>query len=66
MIARKYNITNSYEILKKETRGKQVTQDVIAKIINVLDIPLSEKKLLLSLTPKKYIGFSIKLCNDFK
>ena len=66
MIARKYNITNSYEILKKETRGKQVTRDVIAKIINVLDIPLSEKKLLLSLTPKKYIGFSIKLCNDFK
>ncbi len=66
MIARKYNVPNSYEILKKETRGKQVNQDVIKKIINLLDIPLAEKKLLFALTPKKYIGYSIKLCNGFK
>ena len=66
MIARKYNIANSYEILKKETRGKQVTQDIIKKIINLLNIPSSEKKLLFALTPKKYIGCSIKLCDDSK
>ena len=66
MIARKYNIANSYEILKKETRGKQVTQDIIKKIINLLNIPSSEKKLLFALTPKKYIGYSIKLCDDSK
>ena len=66
MIARKYNIANSYEILKKETRGKQVTQDIIKKIINFLNIPSSEKKFLFALTPKKYIGYSIKLCDDSK
>ena len=66
MIARKYNIANSYEILKEETKGKQVTQDIIKKIINLLNIPPSEKKLLLALTPKKYIGYSIKLCDDSK
>ncbi|MEC9206107.1 MAG: adenylosuccinate lyase [Pseudomonadota bacterium] len=66
MVARKYNITNSYEILKKETRGKPVTQSIIKKIINKLNIPPIEKKNLLALTPKKYIGYSIKLCDDAK
>ena len=66
MMARKYNISNSYEILKEETKGKQVTQDIIKKIINLLNIPPSEKKILLALTPKKYIGYSIKLCDESK
>jgi len=66
MVARKNNISNSYEILKKETRGRKVSKEVIHKIINSLDIPSNEKKQLLNLTPKKYIGYSIKLCNESK
>ena len=66
MVARKNNISNSYEILKKETRGRKVSKEVIHKIINSLDIPSNEKKQLLNLTPKKYIGYSIKLCNENK
>ena len=64
MVARKYHISNSYELLKKVTRGKKVNKEVIHKLIISLKIPESEKKLLLSLTPKKYIGYAIKLCNE--
>ena len=64
MIARKYNISNSYELLKKVTRGKAVTKDVIHELIRSLKIPDAEKKALLSLTPKKYIGYAVKLCNE--
>ena len=64
MVARKYHISNSYELLKKATRGKKVNKEVIHKLIMSLKIPENEKKLLLSLTPKKYIGYAIKLCNE--
>ena len=63
MVARKYQISNSYEYLKKFTRGKTVNKEIIYKIINNLDIPLYEKKNLLALTPRKYIGFASKLCD---
>ena len=64
MVARKYQISNSYEYLKKFTRGKTVNKEIISKIINNLDIPLFEKKNLLALTPRKYIGFASKLCDQ--
>ena len=64
MVARKYQISNSYEHLKKFTRGKTVNKEIISKIINNLDIPLFEKKNLLTLTPRKYIGFASKLCDQ--
>ena len=64
MVARKYQISNSYEYLKRFTRGKTVNKEIISKIINNLDIPLFEKKNLLALTPRKYIGFASKLCDQ--
>jgi len=63
MVARKYQISNSYEILKKYTRGKKVDKMTIEKIIKSLDIPASEKNILLELTPRKYIGYAKKLCD---
>ena len=63
MVARKYQISNSYELLKKYTRGKKVDKMIIEKIIKSLDIPVSEKNRLLELTPKKYIGYAKKLCD---
>ena len=47
MVARKYQISNSYEYLKKFTRGKTVNKEIISKIINNLDIPPFEKKTFL-------------------
>ena len=64
MVARKYQISNSYEYLKKFTRGKTVNKEIISKIINNLDIPPFEKENLLALTPRKYIGFASKLCDQ--
>ena len=64
MVARKYHISNSYEYLKKFTRGEEVNQEVILKIINNLDIPKNEKINLTKLTPRKYIGYASKLCDE--
>ena len=63
MVARKYHISNSYEYLKKYTRGKKVDKRVIEKIITNLHIPEKEKSRLLELTPRKYIGYANKLCD---
>ena len=64
MVARKYNISNSYEHLKKYTKGKKVNAEIISKIINDLDIPKNEKDKLTDLTPRKYVGYAIKLCDE--
>ena len=64
MVARKYNISNSYELLKKVTRGQAVTKKILQDLIISLEIPKLEKDKLLSLTPKNYVGYAIDLCND--
>jgi len=64
MVARKYHISNSYEYLKKFTRGKKVNKEIILKIINSLDIPENEKNNLAKLTPRKYVGYATKLCDE--
>ena len=62
MIARKYNIPNSYELLKDASRGKKITKTELHNIISKLNIPEHEKINYL-LTPTKYIDLSSKLCN---
>jgi adenylosuccinate lyase len=64
MVARKYHISNSYEYLKKFTKGKKVNKEIILKIINSLDIPENEKNNLAKLTPRKYLGYATKLCDE--
>ena len=64
MVARKHHIPDSYEYLKKYTRGEKVNQEIILKIINSLNIPQSEKNNLAKLTPRKYIGYASKLCDE--
>ena len=63
MIARKYNIPNSYELLKDASRGKKISKTELHNIISKLNIPEHEKDKLFGLTPTKYIGLSSKLCN---
>ena len=63
MVARKYHISNSYELLKNITRGQKVTKEKIYNLIESLNIPKKEKNVLLKLTPEKYIGYAVKLCN---
>ncbi|BGI50972.1 MAG: adenylosuccinate lyase [Arsenophonus endosymbiont of Ceratovacuna japonica] len=60
-VMRRYGIKESYEKLKILTRGKHTTSNDIKIFINNLDLPLSEKKRLNSMTPSNYIGYSINL-----
>ena len=64
MVARKHHISDSYEYLKKYTRGEKVNKEIILKIINSLNIPETEKNNLIKLTPRKYIGYASKLCDE--
>ena len=60
-ILRKYNISNAYEKLKELTRGKKITKEILNEFINSLDIDEKDKKNLINLKPKDYIGLANKL-----
>ena len=64
-ILRKNGYDNAYEMLKSITRGKNITKEELNDFIEKLDIDAEDKKSLLELTPKKYIGYAEKLC-DYK
>lgn len=63
-IMRRYGVPESYEKLKALTRGQTVTKEVLHKFIKTLDIPDSEKKRLLKLTPAAYIGLAAQQARD--
>ncbi len=58
---RKYGTIDAYSKLKDLTRGKKITKEIIQEFVSNLDISLEDKKILLNLTPKTYIGKSNKL-----
>ncbi|ALD15215.1 adenylosuccinate lyase [Buchnera aphidicola (Aphis glycines)] len=60
-VMRKYNIKDSYEQLKKLTRGKKISQIDIYNFISNLNIPEIEKKRLKNITPANYIGLSVQI-----
>ena len=60
-VMRRYGIPEPYEKLKALTRGQAVTKDVLRDFIASLDIPDTEKKRLLELTPDAYIGLAAEL-----
>ena len=63
-IMRRYGVPEPYEKLKALTRGQIVTKGVLHKFIKTLDIPESEKKRLLKLTPATYIGLAAQQARD--
>ena len=58
---RRFGIKNSYEALKKITRGYKVTRKTIHNFIRTLPLPKSAKQKLLKLTPATYLGLAIIL-----
>ena len=58
MVMRKYGYSNSYERLKKLTRGEQISKQDISNLITSLDLPEEEKTRLKELTPLNYIGIA--------
>ena len=63
-IIRKNNIPNGYELMKKLSRGKDINKENLTEFINLMDVPSEDKKRLLKLTPKSYIGYAEKLARD--
>ena len=57
-VLRKNEVFNAYELLKELSRGKELTKEKLHEFINQLDIPNSDKKKLLDLTPNSYIGLA--------
>ena len=61
VILRKSGRQNAYETLKKLSRGKKIKSKELTIFINSLNINRDDKKTLLSINPKSYIGLSSKL-----
>ncbi|XRX42414.1 MAG: adenylosuccinate lyase [Buchnera aphidicola (Eriosoma harunire)] len=64
-VMRKYNIINSYDILKKYVRGRVINKQLITDFIDHLSIPEEEKIKLKQLTPQNYLGYSSDFINKF-
>ena len=64
ILLRKNGIEDSYAKIKSISRGKKLDYHSYIKIINDLKINKADKELLLSLTPKKYIGLADKLAKS--
>ncbi len=60
-ILRKYNSKKPYEMLKKLSRGKVISLDIIREFVNTLDIDKKDKETILHLNPKDYIGLAKEL-----
>jgi adenylosuccinate lyase len=63
---RRYGVSEPYEKLKGLTRGQAVNKETLTNFIRTLDIPETEIKRLLDLTPDNYTGLAGKLAKDIK
>ena len=64
-VMRRYGIENAYDKLKDLTRGRDgINQASLHAFINSLEIPETEKKRLLQLTPNAYIGKAAELARN--
>ena len=55
-VMRRYGVEKPYEKLKDLTRGQTINAEILHQFINSLEIPETEKKRLLKLTPADYVG----------
>jgi adenylosuccinate lyase len=63
-VMRRYGIPEPYEKLKALTRGQAVTEDMLLRFIDALDIPDHDKQRLRQLKPETYTGLAAKLARD--
>ena len=55
-VMRRYGIEQPYEKLKAVTRGKAITQEIMAEFIETLDMPAEAIAELKTMTPASYVG----------
>jgi len=64
-ILRKYGRIDAYEIVKKESRGKQVTLEDLRKFVTGLDVEDRVKQEILTVMhPEEYVGLAVRLVDD--
>nr|VFJ69404.1 MAG: adenylosuccinate lyase [Candidatus Kentron sp. FW] len=63
-IMRRHGIDKPYERLKDLTRGQTIDRIAIHRFIAGLEIPETERKRLLAMTPTTYLGMAEKLAGD--
>lgn len=63
-IMRRHGISDSYEQLKKLTRGQRIDRESLGKFIDRLDITTDAKRALKALTPANYTGNAAALAKD--
>jgi len=61
IVAGHSSITDPYDVVKKLTRGKKVTAEVLAEFVDGLDISDEAKSRLRTLTPATYTGVASAL-----
>jgi len=61
IVAGHSSITDPYDVVKKLTRGKKVTAEVLAQFVDGLDISDDAKSRLRTLTPATYTGVASDL-----
>lgn len=63
-ILRKNGYENAYEVLKKLTRGKNISLEAIRDFVKNLNISQNDKEMLLNLTPENYLGLAKKIAKS--
>ena len=63
-ILRKNGYSNAYEILKKLTRGRNISEEEIESFVENLEIDSKDKQVLLILKPQNYIGLAKYLAEN--
>lgn len=63
-VMRKVGIDEPYEKLKAITRGHKVTQETIRDFLETLELPESDKKRLLNMTPASYTGIASEIADS--
>jgi adenylosuccinate lyase len=61
IVAGRSTISDPYDVVKKLTRGKRVTEESLAEFVDSLDISDDAKALLRTLTPATYTGLADSL-----
>ncbi len=64
-VMRKAGLEHPYERIKALTRGQVITREIMADLIDNLDLPEDDKLRLRTLTPEDYIGVAPNLVRRF-
>ena len=63
-VMRRYGVANPYEKLKALTRGRTLSKETLREFIGTLEIPIAEKRRLIKLTPRNYLGKAASLAKQ--